>query len=132
MQSSRGAEPGMVGTGRSGASAVLIRGVWQSRGQKGNGGACGIRMLLRHLPPQRAGGRSSGVEHDLAKVGVEGSNPFARSSRFPNLIFFLSPCALQRGVRGIRAASAYGAAGAVQEVQTLRGLAALGYRASVR
>ena len=28
-------------------------------------------------------GRSSGVEHDLAKVGVEGSNPFARSN-FPN------------------------------------------------
>jgi hypothetical protein len=27
-------------------------------------------------------GRSSGVEHNLAKVGVEGSNPFARS-RFP-------------------------------------------------
>ena len=27
------------------------------------------------------GGRSSGVEHNLAKVGVEGSNPFARSSR---------------------------------------------------
>ena len=27
-------------------------------------------------------GRSSGVEHDLAKVGVEGSNPFARSN-FP-------------------------------------------------
>src|SRR5947209_9518926 len=26
------------------------------------------------------GGRSSGVEHNLAKVGVEGSNPFARSS----------------------------------------------------
>ena len=25
-------------------------------------------------------GRSSGVEHNLAKVGVEGSNPFARSS----------------------------------------------------
>ena len=24
-------------------------------------------------------GRSSGVEHDLAKVGVEGSSPFARS-----------------------------------------------------
>ena len=24
-------------------------------------------------------GRSSGVEHNLAKVGVEGSNPFARS-----------------------------------------------------
>jgi hypothetical protein len=28
----------------------------------------------------RQSGRSSGVEHDLAKVGVEGSNPFARSS----------------------------------------------------
>ena len=28
-------------------------------------------------------GRSSGVEHNLAKVGVEGSNPFARSSREP-------------------------------------------------
>ena len=27
-------------------------------------------------------GCSSGVEHNLAKVGVEGSNPFARSS-FP-------------------------------------------------
>ena len=30
-------------------------------------------------------GRSSGVEHDLAKVGVEGSNPFARSN-FPHPI----------------------------------------------
>ncbi len=29
------------------------------------------------LPAER--GRSSGVEHNLAKVGVEGSNPFARS-----------------------------------------------------
>src|SRR6185437_4092906 len=28
-------------------------------------------------------GRSSGVEHNLAKVGVEGSNPFARSNRKP-------------------------------------------------
>jgi hypothetical protein len=27
-------------------------------------------------------GRSSGVEHNLAKVGVEGSNPFARSIDF--------------------------------------------------
>ena len=37
------------------------------------GAACGVR---------RASGCSSGVEHNLAKVGVEGSNPFARSS-FP-------------------------------------------------
>ena len=29
--------------------------------------------------PCRASGCSSGVEHNLAKVGVEGSNPFARS-----------------------------------------------------
>src|SRR3990167_2476291 len=29
---------------------------------------------------KRTSGRSSGVEHNLAKVGVEGSNPFARSS----------------------------------------------------
>jgi hypothetical protein len=30
-------------------------------------------------------GCSSGVEHNLAKVGVEGSNPFARST-FPQVI----------------------------------------------
>lgn len=30
-------------------------------------------------PDQPPSGRSSGVEHNLAKVGVEGSNPFARS-----------------------------------------------------
>ena len=30
-------------------------------------------------------GRSSGVEHNLAKVGVEGSNPFARS-KISNII----------------------------------------------
>jgi hypothetical protein len=33
----------------------------------------------------RQSGRSSGVEHNLAKVGVEGSNPFARSS-FSNAV----------------------------------------------
>ena len=31
---------------------------------------------------QLKSGRSSGVEHNLAKVGVEGSNPFARSRTF--------------------------------------------------
>ena len=35
----------------------------------------------------RPSGRSSVVEHDLAKVGVEGSNPFARS-RFSRQIVF--------------------------------------------
>ena len=32
--------------------------------------------------PEFGCGCSSGVEHDLAKVGVEGSNPFARSNIF--------------------------------------------------
>src|SRR4051794_12216071 len=39
----------------------------------------------------RGRGCSSGVEHDLAKVGVEGSNPFARS---------IWPDAESRGSRG--------------------------------
>ena len=38
------------------------------------------RRALRH---QHGCGCSSVVEHDLAKVGVEGSNPFARSSFWP-------------------------------------------------
>jgi hypothetical protein len=37
---------------------------------------------LEPTDSSRQSGRSSGVEHNLAKVGVEGSNPFARSS-FP-------------------------------------------------
>jgi hypothetical protein len=40
-----------------------------------------ICIARRHGPMER--GRSSGVEHNLAKVGVEGSNPFARSSEKP-------------------------------------------------
>src|SRR5690606_19526287 len=32
-------------------------------------------------PPTAVSGCSSGVEHNLAKVGVEGSNPFARSNK---------------------------------------------------
>ncbi len=46
-----------------------------------------IDRAFRHIPPVRgtevppgAGGRSSGVEHNLAKVGVVGSNPIARSN----------------------------------------------------
>ncbi len=34
---------------------------------------------------KRQSGRSSGVEHNLAKVGVEGSNPFARSKSFDSI-----------------------------------------------
>jgi hypothetical protein len=36
----------------------------------------------RQLPGRIGGRRSSGIEHDLAKVGVEGSNPFARSNYY--------------------------------------------------
>ena len=43
------------------------------RGFAKPGGVCII------APRRRERGRSSGVEHNLAKVGVEGSNPFARS-----------------------------------------------------
>ena len=50
--------------------------------------SCGPRkwVLVARFPTGAPGsawpvsGRSSGVEHNLAKVGVEGSNPFARSS----------------------------------------------------
>ena len=38
--------------------------------------------------PEFGRGCSSGVEHDLAKVGVEGSNPFARSKKFNYLASF--------------------------------------------
>src|SRR3546814_1398536 len=49
-----------------------------------------IARLTRWNRPvsSRQSGRSSGVEHNLAKVGVEGSNPFARSS-FPQKISHL-------------------------------------------
>src|SRR5258708_18693748 len=40
------------------------------------------RRLPASYPAGSERGRSSGVEHDLAKVGVEGSNPFARSNFF--------------------------------------------------
>jgi hypothetical protein len=43
--------------------------------------------------PHGAGGRSSGVEHNLAKVGVVGSNPIARSK------FFYDIRALKNGRR---------------------------------
>ena len=46
---------------------------------------CVIRRRDRFKRTGRDGcGCSSGVEHNLAKVGVEGSNPFARSSFYFN------------------------------------------------
>ena len=46
-------------------------------------------VALAATGSRRQSGRSSGVEHNLAKVGVEGSNPFARSSDFQAIG---SPC----------------------------------------
>ena len=42
-----------------------------------------LKALISQQCLKRTSGRSSGVEHNLAKVGVEGSNPFARSSFLP-------------------------------------------------
>ncbi len=46
-----------------------------------------MARLTRWTSPDssRQSGRSSGVEHNLAKVGVEGSNPFARSKNFKKI-----------------------------------------------
>ena len=46
------------------------------------GKALSTRPSAARLAAAKERGRSSGVEHNLAKVGVEGSNPFARSN-FP-------------------------------------------------
>src|SRR5262249_29799506 len=43
----------------------------------------------RKCGPDR--GCSSGVEHNLAKVGVVGSNPFARSNKINDLSYFQEP-----------------------------------------
>ena len=51
---------------------------WHSRGRR-------FDSAWLHHPAKRENGAcgcSSGVEHNLAKVGVEGSNPFARSNSF--------------------------------------------------
>src|ERR1700739_2734151 len=55
-----------------------LRGGTSSAGRVDRGACQGRGSRLERAPwPER--GRSSGVEHNLAKVGVEGSNPFARS-----------------------------------------------------
>ena len=47
-------------------------------------------------------GRSSGVEHNLAKVGVEGSNPFARSRLFDDIAKLWHPIPHHWGPFGVR------------------------------
>src|SRR5262249_1016722 len=69
-----------------GRSLVAARRPSAARARLQSGAPFGIASRTPD-PPSRAGlpygcGCSSGVEHDLAKVGVEGSNPFARSKNF--------------------------------------------------
>ena len=67
-------EEGMAG-GHSSVGRALE---WHSRGRR-------FDSAWLHHPAKRENGAcgcSSGVEHNLAKVGVEGSNPFARSNSF--------------------------------------------------
>ena len=45
-----------------------------------------LRFFNIACGPDTERGRSSGVEHDLAKVGVEGSNPFARSNIYQSIL----------------------------------------------
>ena len=42
-------------------------------------------LHIYHVSTKNQCGRSSGVERNLAKVEVEGSNPFARSKKLNNL-----------------------------------------------
>ena len=63
---------------------------------------CGHRGPTLNPPQSKRGGRSSGVEHNLAKVRVEGSNPFARSNQkgqpsgWPFALAGVHPNALER------------------------------------
>jgi hypothetical protein len=61
-------------------------------GHCGTGVRCGIALGRRSRRSRRFGcGCSSVVEHNLAKVGVEGSNPFARSKKTNSVSEILSP-----------------------------------------
>ena len=60
-----------------------------------------ICLKVYYIIKIKFSGRSSGVEHNLAKVGVEGSNPFARSNQimknylillFPFLLIAITSC----------------------------------------
>ena len=79
----------------------LLTPIWSARARATSHGPrpCGIaeerarraphlrRGVYEATPATAQSGRSSGVEHNLAKVGVEGSNPFARSSLFKDLAY---------------------------------------------
>jgi hypothetical protein len=62
-------------------------------------GACNRRRVWVVRASGQERGRSSGVEHNLAKVGVEGSNPFARSIEIIGF-FGISTSISSRNCRG--------------------------------
>ncbi len=74
---------GAWGQSESGNASASIQDAWTA------GISLAFNLALRHI--RRAAvksgksGRSSGVEHNLAKVGVVGSNPIARSNVFSGL-----------------------------------------------
>src|ERR1700733_3368832 len=74
---------------RDGGCCLGLEGVAISRGLR--------HKRLSSVSSRRGCGCSSGVEHNLAKVGVEGSNPFARS-KIPRKINRLE-ASLDRGQR---------------------------------
>src|SRR5207302_5394047 len=94
-----------------------------------------FRRYLRHI--RRAAsltcwarhgcGCSSGVEHDLAKVGVEGSNPFARSNIFKRNLGAFGACPIRRLAQGLvdaRLPAGSGGAIAAEHIRSKRRLVA--------
>src|SRR5262249_15030645 len=82
-------EPGLAGLGgatQMAAQEAVLAGLNGFFGWLPSGRPCGYTdaspgwLPAVSAPDTQGCGCSSGVEHDLAKVGVEGSNPFARSS----------------------------------------------------
>jgi hypothetical protein len=86
------AEPGGVG-GHSGGFRADLGSRWRTKSSRlllHSRAAFGIALLAVGVTAASSFGRgcSSVVEHDLAKVGVEGSSPFARSKCFSDLAEF--------------------------------------------
>src|ERR1700744_5675494 len=72
--------PIWIGSAFSPSTSVCSRALFSFAGLLHSLAAFGIGLALRRAIAVFLGcGCSSGVEHNLAKVGVEGSNPFARS-----------------------------------------------------
>lgn len=75
-----GSDEGVFGTPPAKGADSTRRGLLHSRAAFG----IGLRTAAAQASAFLGCGCSSGVEHNLAKVGVEGSNPFARSRKSPD------------------------------------------------